>query len=760
MIKFILLVIYLLVGFVPYFGASDKQAVQVLYLQIFNFLSILYLSYDLLKKERLKFDISFFSYFLFFVISILSIFVAENKTESLRIITDIFTYLVTIFIITNLLTPLNQKLKDNFLNIVIVVLFVEVFMVLLPFLYDISQQIIKFRSTSYSGTTGNINIAAFSILMKTPVLLYKMFNNNRINIQFIVYLIIYNMIGLSLISAIQSRAAILSLVLLNILLITYFILQFNNKVISRKILIRNIALISFTIFSNYGINKIIYSEATVFSRMETLASNEDDSIKQRKRYYTQSFNSIINHPFLGIGIGNWKLKGIEADLPNMKAYIVPYHSHNDFLEISAETGILGGLFYFSFFLVPLFFGVKKVVQFRFNSESSLTFYLGLVIIIYFLDSMFNFPFARPIQNIFLILATILILQNLDNKWLFKINFSKKTNYIILTLMILVSPVSLYSSIKLFKSSQEQFKLLGEYNFNKFNTSVEELNTYEMDYPNISGTTIPLKTFKGIYYLRSNSDSLIKESIQLFHQGKKANPYLPINDSYLSLAYTRIKNKDSALYYGKKAFYTQKKNLVHFTHYLYALNEVGDTLEMKKIYDEFKNYEYYGDAGSNIYLNLLVAEKKGEKADFYLQNINEELYYKDEKNKVNLYLLEYGIEELLKADEYYKSGETFFKNKEFKKAAESFEKAIEINPKETPYYENAALSYLQLSEYDKVFEYTDVVISRNKNTGKAYYINGIAHLEIGNNQKSCDEFKKAIINEFFVPQGVINLVCNN
>ena len=128
-------------------------------------------------------------------------------------------------------------------------------------------------------------------------------------------------------------------------------------------------------------------------------------------------------------------------------------------------------------------------------------------------------------------------------------------------------------------------------------------------------------------------------------------------------------------------------------------------------------------------------------------------------KVNLYLLEYGLEELQKADSLYLSGEEYFKNKDYINAAKDFEAALKINPKETPYFENAALSYLQLSNYEKVFKYSDTVISRKINTGKAYYIKGLAYFEMEKKQEACVEFKNAIKNKFYIPQGVINLACN-
>ena len=49
--------------------------------------------------------------------------------------------------------------------------------------------------------------------------------------------------------------------------------------------------------------------------------------------------SLFQNPILGIGMGNWQLESIKADRENIQSYIIPYHVHNDFLELAAEIGI-------------------------------------------------------------------------------------------------------------------------------------------------------------------------------------------------------------------------------------------------------------------------------------------------------------------------------------------------------------------------------------------------------------------------------------
>jgi O-antigen ligase len=106
---------------------------------------------------------------------------------------------------------------------------------------------------------------------------------------------------------------------------------------------------------------------------------------------------ILENPLMGIGIGNWKLESIKTDSNNLKGYTVPYHSHNDFLEIGAETGIFGMIAFILLLIYPLIFFEKEI-----NIKNLI---LLFSFIIYIFDSLINFPFARP-ANILIFLLIL------------------------------------------------------------------------------------------------------------------------------------------------------------------------------------------------------------------------------------------------------------------------------------------------------------------------------------------------------------------
>ena len=100
--------------------------------------------------------------------------------------------------------------------------------------------------------------------------------------------------------------------------------------------------------------------ARVDSRVASIVSSSDESINSRLRYWSHATDFISKNPLLGSGIGNWKIYSIKYDAPYIKSYILPYNAHNDILEFTAETGVIGGLFFISFFIL-IFLKILKTI---------------------------------------------------------------------------------------------------------------------------------------------------------------------------------------------------------------------------------------------------------------------------------------------------------------------------------------------------------------------------------------------------------------
>ena len=110
---------------------------------------------------------------------------------------------------------------------------------------------------------------------------------------------------------------------------------------------------------------------------------------------------IPNDPLLGVGIGNWKVRFLQYENSYSPHYIYMYKNHNDFLELTAEVGILGGLAFVAIFLLAAFYFIKSTYKNK-DSEQEQWFFLPLFgLFAYSFDAFFNFPQDRPeIQALF------------------------------------------------------------------------------------------------------------------------------------------------------------------------------------------------------------------------------------------------------------------------------------------------------------------------------------------------------------------------
>ena len=76
-------------------------------------------------------------------------------------------------------------------------------------------------------------------------------------------------------------------------------------------------------------------------------------------------------------------------------------------------------------------------------------------------------------------------------------------------------------------------------------------------------------------------------------------------------------------------------------------------------------------------------------------------------------------------------------KQYDKAAVEFEKAIEINPLDYAYFENAATANYLIGNYEKALEQINTVIEKlNPLNGKCEYIKALIFIKLGDPIGAC------------------------
>jgi O-antigen ligase len=262
-----------------------------------------------------------------------------------------------------------------------------------------SGQYLEYLSPSYFvGIAANKNITAASLCIKTPFLLYSIFISKRVNpiLGFIFLFFLFFAI-----TVISARASFLSLfVLLSVLLFYTFYYRIKKWAqLLLYVFIPFISAILLNIYLTFEVNN------NFISRVSSIEFSEESS-NGRYELWKNALDYISINPIIGCGLGNWKIQSLPYWKDILFDYTVPYHAHNDFLELTTELGIFGGLSYLSIFIISSYFLFK-------HSLSNKNDFISVVVLssffVYFIDAFFNFPLERPLmQIVFLFLLFFVI----------------------------------------------------------------------------------------------------------------------------------------------------------------------------------------------------------------------------------------------------------------------------------------------------------------------------------------------------------------
>lgn len=392
--------VILTVVLMPGFGAIDVIGFQWFYLAIANFIvvfaNLLFLRnkaeeiyFRLLSKSKM---LHFFCFFLLF--ALISFFSSKNIPSSIIGFSEIIILFISTFnflFFFVLLNDSNQGYRLLF-SLIIVIISGELLISYREIFSDLfTDGILNTGSVRYSGYTGNVNILSYSILVKIPLLFYAISNLKGKLLKSIIAF--FYLLSVGLIFSLETRSAFYLLILITFFL---FIFSLHKKKYRLAIFLPLVLLISLGFVRYFSANP----NSRFVGELSNVVSTEDSSFNQRKIIYSISLEMLSDHPLIGVGIGNWKTESIKYYKDYLEGYIVPYHSHNDFLQIAAEIGVFGLISFLLIMYYPVFYLFKKL--------NSLNIILLLSIAIHSIDSLINFPIARPVN----ILPILLILAYL------------------------------------------------------------------------------------------------------------------------------------------------------------------------------------------------------------------------------------------------------------------------------------------------------------------------------------------------------------
>ena len=721
-VALLFIILLLVIDFLPYFESMEIINPQFLYLAVLNLLIGIYfyfnpnfISIEILSV--LKKSYVFKIYLVFIFLCGITIFSAKNTSLVLTKFTEIA---IVFCLFINLSILLKNKL-DIFYKIVFVICigaFLQSWQQIYNFIIIPRHASIAALLAVMKGNTGNINILAASLAMKVPFILIG------IN-QFTVYKRWFSIFTLFSVTAVifltGARAPLISLFMI-FSIYSIFIIRENLLTRSSfiKILYFVIPVLIAVVFSNSIFEKL--KDKGRYVSLGDKVDNfkgEDESSKARLTYWRNAITMSKKNPVLGIGLGNYQVESIPYEKTTEDGFTVSLHTHNDFLEITSETGVLNGLIYLSLFIFIAFINLKTIYKAYDYDARTIAVLIIMLVIVYGVDSSLNFPMYRPtMQILFALMLAFAVINNT------KLNIgnapqNKVAIKIVCAILIIVCIMTSYSAYLINKASQLEY-LIARDNINsnkKGFLNGDEVVALIPKYPNVLNTSESFYEYAAIYYIREKN---YKKAFKCFSKASKINPYTGRIEFYKQLIAVKTGKIDSAYIYSKQAFYLRPRNYNLYKIVSQYSIIKKDTLEL------LRNHELYSKYNNNPETwNTVASVLQNSGADYkrIIRFVNEGL-----KKMPNDSVLLKKRNQLL-ITSYLQGGQNFETQSELGKALESYEKALKIDPQNIYVTQNIGFNYYKQGQNKKaISSLLDALKYPGLNDGKTEFYLGICYLK--------------------------------
>ena len=525
----------LLATLLPRFDAIDNNALRWLSLTAISSIYLL----KLILGRSFRGSFSFLTN-LIFIFScsylVFSLLNTANFNEGLISINKVFS------IVAVLLSALIafKKIKNPIVflaEIFIISLFIECSYLIIEFL---------FSDSSFTGISSNRNISSSSIIIKFIFLIFLM--NSSSSFFNKIFLKILEITAIVSIVLLQSRLGLFSLILIYILF--FFIYKDRKKHYAISLLI--VFLSSISLSSSDGM-KVIDKNYNI------LNLKSDESLNQRLNFYSIAIELFDQKPIFGHGIGSWKYESLAYKKSEDNTVLIPYYTHNDFLQILVETGIIGLGIYF----VILFYLFNNVMK-LFKRDKNMVIFI-ILFVLFFLNSMINFPLHRSQEFIPFILCCSLIMSSVEVK-----DSSSGSKPFILYILVLLSIPSSILAYKEHKSLIIQDLLLLDYSNNTFTLNTKNIDQIDYKYPNLAANTVPISSYLSRYYFQEKN---YNKSLELLKYAEKANGNDLITKELLLRNYLFLDYKESALNSARELIFLYPNNQTYGQLYFSLISDL-------------------------------------------------------------------------------------------------------------------------------------------------------------------------------------------
>lgn len=328
------------------------------------------------------------------------------------------------------------------------------------------------------------------------------------------------------------------------------------------------------------------TEATDFSKGNTY---------HRLNLWKKSIPIVKEHPIIGVGAANWKIEVLKYNTAIYKkgGWIVPRRTHNDYINVITETGILGLISYLGMFIVLLFYIIRTIKHSDNNRNQLFLLALFFALIGYMSFSFFNFTKERIETQIFInIIFAFVIFERQLSKTAIEARQHNRTLIRAIGLVALVplffTALSAGHRVRAEVKVHEMIRQTRAKNPTGLQRAYEAVENLRSPFVSLSPMNDPLYSLEAISALRIGKSE--DEVLKIYMKALKDFPYHVKTLNEIAYVYSKKGKNETALEYSNKCVeYAPDNRKVLLDHVVY-LNKADKKQEAFDFLLQMKPYK--------------------------------------------------------------------------------------------------------------------------------------------------------------------------
>ncbi|MBL7964316.1 MAG: O-antigen ligase family protein [Flavobacteriales bacterium] len=738
--SFLFLAVFAIVDHIPQFKAVDVMGAQWLYLAILNMCALGWLvARRVLRPDGAFRSLLFLAILTLVLLALLSFTVAFNQVESLVTFSRLWITFTAVICVFTLLREKPEALVPTLalLAISAVVRSGTVWSELVENVgkYESLDDIIYF----IRGNSGNKNILAATLAVKLPMLVF--FAHRTRGLVRVLSFAGFTLVVVAIL-IVNARTAYLSTAFIALGAMVWPFLARDGHPLrtkaKRMATVAGCAALAFgasqLLFKSLERKKQVKQYGAVTERLASITVSNDAS-SGRLKLWAYALDFIGRHPVRGGGYGNWKIHSIPYEKHDLNGFGCRKHAHNDFLELTAETGIPGGMAY-----LLVFAGALVLIGRRFLSvqhipnEALLAYCLALAWAAYGLDALLNFPTERAnMQAVFALITGVPLL------WARRAGLSLGASWAPWTLggvMLVTGAGAVWVSWQAYLSMAVQNRIAAEW-FGKPDTSkslrvnADDLAASFPAIPNISEVCMPISCMKAKYFAEAKR---YPEALALLERTAEENPHLGYDLFMRGMIALNQRQLDSALHYADLATHLRPAN-----HQIYRFKatvgvERKDTSLLRSAFDAVLPFYHAPEVWREFAQNMLAL--RASPASITAIADSGLVRFPDDKGLLFI--------------KHFNQGLSLFNQQRYAESIPEFEAAL---PNAEGLGSAAAsgrklclddlgFSSLNIGDYARSKYWLDASVAQNANDPKVRYYRGVVSEQLGDLATACADFQAA------------------